>query len=226
MRTRSPIRNLGVPPPSWPYNRCHTLSWLVPFTSDGAIPILRWYVLLYDRTKSCRTSRYRTDWFFVKYRHIRVFRVMLNLSTMLAFVSSLCVEKWCTQYCFSNFCNDLFKNSEPLSVCNVIGGLSRSNCVKAATNDAADLFFNGMHQARFENTSITVRRNVVPSLDFFNRDMSTRSACHCWFGPPTTTQWRLKWRLTGLWSVYASCSDSHCSTFFSETTFLNAETPR
>ena len=135
---------------------------------------------------------YRTGWLFVKYRHIRVFRVLLNLSTMLAFVSSLCVEKWCTPYCFSNFCNDLFKNSEPLSVCNVIGGLSRSNCVKAATNDAADLFFNGMHQARFENTSNTVRRNVVPSLDIFNRDMSTRSACHCWFGPPTTTQRRLK----------------------------------
>ena len=35
----------------------------------------------------------------------------------------------------------MFNNSEPLSVCNVIGGLSRSNCVKAATNDAADLFF-------------------------------------------------------------------------------------
>ena len=47
--------------------------------------------------------------------HIRVFRVLLNLSTMLAFVYSLCVAKWRTPYSFSNFCNDRFKNAVPLS---------------------------------------------------------------------------------------------------------------
>ena len=98
--------------------------------------------------------------------HVRVSRVLLNLSTMLAFVSFVIRRKVEHGVLFSNFCNDRFKNSEPLSVCNVIGCLSHSNCVNAATNDAANLFFNGMHQAHFENTSITVRRNVVPLLDF------------------------------------------------------------
>ena len=99
------------------------------------------------------------------------------------------------------------------------------NCVKAATNKAADLFFSGTHQASLENTSITVSMNVVPSLTFFNRDMSTRSACHCWFGPPTTTQRRLKRCLTGLWSVYVSCSDNQRSTSCSGTTLRRAATP-
>ena len=103
---------------------------------------------------------------------------------------------------------------------------SFSNRLKAATSDAADLLFSGMHHARFENTSITVSRNVVPSLAVFRRDMSTRSACHCWLGPPTTTQRRLKWRLTGLWRVYASCVDSHLSTSRSAgTTLRKAATP-
>ena len=149
---------------------------------------------------------------------------------MLAFVSSLCVAKWCTPYSFSNRCSGRFKNSEPLSVCNVVGLLlvvtSFSNYLKAVTSDAADLLFSGMHHARFENTSITVSRNVVPSLAVFRRDMSTRSACHCWLGPPTTTQRRLKWRLIGLWRVYASCVDSHLSTFRSAgTTLCKAATP-
>ena len=46
----------------------------------------------------------------------------------------------------------------------------------AATNDAADLFFSGTHQATFVKTSITVRRKVIPSLLFFKFDRSTRSA--------------------------------------------------
>ena len=88
---------------------------------------------------------------------------------------------------FSNFCNGRLNKSVPLSVCNVFGALLPSNCVTAATNEAADLFFSGTQQACFENTSITVRMKVVPLLTFFNRDMSTRSACHCCFGPPTST---------------------------------------
>ena len=39
MRTRSPTLNLGLPTLSWPHKRCHTVSWLVLFTSDGAIPV-------------------------------------------------------------------------------------------------------------------------------------------------------------------------------------------
>ena len=144
---------------------------------------------------------------------------------MLAFVSSLCATKWCTPYSLSNFCNALFKNSDPLSVCKVIGALLPSNDAKAAIRDIADLFFSGIHQARFENTSITVSRNEVPSFVLFSLDTSTRSACHCCFGPPTTTQRRLKRRLTGLWRVYESCSDNQRSTSWSGTTHRNAATP-
>ena len=43
---------LVTPLPSCPYRRCHTFSWFFALTSDGAIPMLRWGVLLYDRTKS------------------------------------------------------------------------------------------------------------------------------------------------------------------------------
>ena len=154
-----------------------------------------------------------------------VFIVRLNLSTMFAFVFSLYVAKWCTPCPFSNFCNGQLNKLVPLSVCNVFGAPLPSNCVKAATNEAADLFFNGTHHASFENTSSTVRMIVVPPLTFFNRDMSTKSACHCWFGPSTTTQRRLKRRLTGLWSVYVSCSDNQRSTSCSGTTLRRAATP-
>ena len=161
-------------------------------------------------TKSCSTSTDRTDCFFVKERHIQVFKVLLKRSTMLAIVSSLCVAKWSTPFSLSNFCNALFKNSDPLSVCKlVIGALLPSNSAKAATRDTADMFFSGIHQARFENTPITVSRNAVPSFVFFSRDTSTRSA-H---------------RLTCLWRVYVSCSDNQRSTSWSGAIRRNAATP-
>ena len=125
----------------------------------------------------------------------------------------------------SNFCNDRLNNSVTLSVCNVFGAPLLSNCVKAATNEAANLFFSGTHQASLETTLITISMNVVPSLTFLNRDMSTRLACHCWFGPPTTPQQRLKRRLTGLRSVYVSCSDNQRSMSCSGTTLRRAATP-
>ena len=142
-------------------------------------------------------------------------QVLLKRSTILAVVSSLCGAKFCTPYSLSNVCNTLFRNSDPLSVCMVIGALLPINGTNAATRDTADLFYSGIHQARFENRSITVSRNAVPSFVYFSRDTSTRSACHCRFGPPTTTQRRLKRRLTGLWRVYVSCSDNQRSTSWS-----------
>ena len=94
---------------------------------------------------------------------MRVFRVRLNRSTMLAFVSSLCVPTWSTPCSFSNFCNGRFKNSVPLSVCNVFGAHLPSNCVKAATNEAADWFFSGTHQTSFENTWIFYQPHAASS---------------------------------------------------------------
>ena len=101
----------------------------------------------------------------------------LNLSTILAFVSSLCVEKWWTPFSFNNAWKERFRNSSPLSICNGMGLILDNNSVNAVTNDDADLFFSGMHHAHFENTSITVSKNVIPSLYFFKFDTSTRSAC-------------------------------------------------
>ena len=175
-----------MPPPSWPYNRCHTLSDTLVICF-----VVRLHKVLQDVEVPNRLALREISPHTCLQSHVEP----IDDARLRFFVVR---RKVVHAVLFSNLCNDLFKNSEHLSVCNVIGGRSRSNCVKAATNDAADLFFNGMHQARFENTSSTVRRKVVPSLDFFNRDMSTRSACHCWFGPPTKTQRRLKRRLTGL----------------------------
>ena len=166
IRTRSLTTNIGLPPPSRPYSRCQTASWFISFTIDGAMPKLRWYVLLYDHTTSRNLSRYLTVWCLVKYRHMRVFSVRLNLSTILAFVSSLCVEKWWTPFSFNNAWKERFRNSNPLSVCKVTGLILDNNYVNAATNDDADLFFSGMHYAHFENTSFTVSKNVIPSLSF------------------------------------------------------------
>ena len=95
-----------------------------------------------------------------------VFSVRLNLPTILALVSSLCVEKWRTPCSFSKASKDRLRNSSPLSVCSVIGLISDSNSINAITNDDADLFFSRMHHAHFENTSITVSKNVIPSLYF------------------------------------------------------------
>ena len=46
---------------------------------------------------------------------------------MLAFVSSLCVGKWCTRTVLASSVTIGSKNSEPSSGFNVICGLSRSN---------------------------------------------------------------------------------------------------
>ena len=159
--------------------------------------------------RSCNLSRYLTVWCLVKYLPIRVFSVRLNLPTILALVSSLCVEKWRTPSSFNKASKDRLRNSSSLSVYSVIGLISDSNSINAITNDDADLFFSRMHHALFENTSITVSKNVIPSLSFFRFDTSTRSACHYWCGPPTTTHRRLNAVRTGLWSVYVSCSGSH-----------------
>ena len=59
---------------------------------------------------------------------------------------------------------DLFRKSSPSSVCNVFGQPLVHVVVSAATNEAADLFFRGTHQATFVKTSITVRTKVMPSL--------------------------------------------------------------
>ena len=62
---------------------------------------------------------------------------------------------------------------------NVFGQPSVNVLFSAVTNDAADLFFSGTHQATFVKTSIIVRRKVIPSLSVFKFDRSRRSACHC-----------------------------------------------
>ena len=127
-------------------------------------------------------STYRNVWCFVKYCHIRVFSVRLKRSTILAFVSSLCVTKWWIPCVSKSFRKGRLRNSVPFSVCNGVGVVfSVSKRSNAATSVAPTLFFNGTHYARFEKTSITVNRNFVPLLYFFRFATSTRSACHCWF---------------------------------------------
>ena len=49
---------------------------------------------------------------------------------------------------------------------------------KASVSVCPDLFFNGMAQATLEKTSMTVSRNLYPSLYLEIDDKSTRSACH------------------------------------------------
>ena len=96
-------------------------------------------------------STYSNVWCFVKYRHIRVFSVRLKRSTILAFVSSLCVTKWWIPCVSTSFWKGRLRNSVPLSVCNAVGVVfSVSKRSNAATSVAPTLFFNGTRHARFE----------------------------------------------------------------------------
>ena len=112
------------------------------------------------------------------------FSVLLKRSTMEALMSSFSVVKWWTLWAFNHCWNLRLRNSVPLSVCNFFGRECWIDS-KASTRDVAILSLRGTTQAFLENTSIHVRRNLIPPLCRLSLDTSIRSACHCWFGPPT-----------------------------------------
>ena len=63
---------------------------------------------------------------------MRVFSVRLNLSTMLAFVSSLCVAKRCTPCSFYYFCNDrVFHQLLPILGHKEISMITKTHIIKA-----------------------------------------------------------------------------------------------
>lgn len=68
---------------------------------------------------------------------------------------------------FSKHFKERLRNSRPLSVCNVVGATSVNSPRNAVTNDDVDFVFGGAHPTHFKKTSVTVKRNVVPSLSFF-----------------------------------------------------------
>ena len=128
-------------------------------------------------------STCRNVWCFVKYRHIRVFNVRLKRSTILAFVSSLCVTKWWIPCVSKSFWKGRLRNSVPLSVCNAVG-VSCSPSANARTPRRVSRRLYSLTERTMpvsKKGSITVNRNFVPSLYFFRFATSTRSACHCWF---------------------------------------------
>ena len=132
--------------------------------------------------KPGNASTYRKVWCFVKYRHIRVFSVRLKRSTILAFVSSLCVTKWWIPCVSKSFWKGRLRNSVPCP--SVMLSASCSPSANARTPRRVSRRLYSLTERTMpvsKKTSITVNRNFVPSLYFFRFATSTRSACHCWF---------------------------------------------
>ena len=129
------------------------------------MPILRCSVRLYDATISGKMSIYVKVSLCVKYFHILVFNVLLKRSTILAFVSSLCVVKKWTSFSFRNFLNTLFVNSVPRSVCKRIGCRPVLKMTwKSSFKVFPVLSFNGRTHSYRDNTFIHVNKYLNPLL--------------------------------------------------------------
>ena len=90
--TWSPNLNLGfLPLVDWPCNLTRTsFSFSFCDASWGVMPMLRWIEWVYRLKSAGSMSRYLVVLLALKYFHIQVFIVLLNLSTTTAF-PSLCV---------------------------------------------------------------------------------------------------------------------------------------
>jgi hypothetical protein len=93
----------------------------------------------------------------VKYFHILVFKILLNLSKIEALNSELVLNQT-TSLLFRKFFNFLLMNSLPLSVCNFKGFLSLNILSNDLIISSAALFLIGIAQAYQLKQSITVSK--------------------------------------------------------------------
>jgi hypothetical protein len=93
----------------------------------------------------------------VKYFHILVFKILLNLSKIEALNSELVLNQT-TSLLFRKFFNFLLMNSLPLSVCNFKGYLSLNILSNDLIISSAALFLIGIAQAYQLKQSITVSK--------------------------------------------------------------------
>ena len=99
-------------------------------------------------------------------------------------------------YFFNRPWTERFRTSSHLSVCIVVGQSLTDRFSSAATNDAADFFFewNALGHLRED---ITVRETSYRRC-LFQSNKSRRTTCHCWLLPPTAMQRLLKRLRSGL----------------------------
>ena len=161
-------------------------------------------MLLYERSRSFSTSTYQRVPLNVKYFHIFDFKVRFNLSTTLAFTSSVSVVWKLILFSSNSICVGALMNSVPLSACKLAGFRSPNRSVNDVTTLLDDLFFNRIAHAYFGNTSIQVHRNLYPSLHFEIALISTESARHESSIPDVKMRLLRKCQRTGLCSVYTS----------------------
>ena len=132
------------------------------------------------------TSTHRNVWCFVKYRHIRIFSVRLKRSTILAFVSSLCVTKWWIP-CVSKSFLERSIDELPLSVCNAVGVVFS---VSKRSNAAVS---RRLYSLTERIMPVKKNRRLPSTGTLYRRCIFVRFA--------TSTRRRLKRRRTGLCRV-------------------------
>ena len=148
---------------SFPYNRCHTSSWLTTFTSTGDIPILLRYVV----NTICVPQRLI---FREIYPHTGLESTTKSFNDASFGLFVVCTEIT-DAFFFQKSCNCLFRNSFPLSVCIFCGSsLFLSRRRNDAVSEDADLFLKGVDQAFFrEHASDSQKETVAVVVPFQKR---------------------------------------------------------
>ena len=128
----------------------------------------------------------RYVWCFVKYRHIRVFNVLLNLLPRsiesfddARFRFRVVSEEVMDAVLLQQSLNGPIQKFESLICLQRLWPAFGERAFQRRHQRCCGLVLQRTHQATFVKTSITVRRKVIPSLSAFKFYRSTRSACHC-----------------------------------------------
>ena len=146
-------------------------------------------------------STYLSVLFAVKYFHIFILSVRLNLSTIDALVSLYVVKKRMPCF-FKKVWNCILINSIPLSVWNIFGLRPFLIIFSKTLTRLFQVFaFIASTHACLLSTSITVKKYLYPLFCWLNESIMTKSASHSSCMAPTIT----RLRQSDISKVYVKC---------------------